>query len=317
LLANEWLNQPPTEFKMLRRNVLIFHSGALGDFVLSWPLALALGRIYAQSRIIYVTASQKGALAERALRVDSTDSEAGWHQLFSTGSAPSANVLRLLEGAHAIFSFVADDQSLWAINVRHLAPHAKLFYINLNPPERLVQQASTLLLDQLGVDPVVGTAVGQMLKSIQDRGVGTSRPAAGPIVLHPGAGAQDKRWPVECFVSLARKLNEAGHEVIVVLGEVELERWSQTEQALFDGVASLNRPATLVDLLGVISGASVFVGNDSGPAHLAGIIGVPTIALFGPTDPAIWKPIGPRVRVIQNNSIEAITVDQVFDAVIE
>src|SRR5688500_10724765 len=66
---------------MLRRNVLIFHAGALGDFVLSWPLALALGRLYPQSRVIYVTAGQKGALAERVLRVDSTDIESGWHEI--------------------------------------------------------------------------------------------------------------------------------------------------------------------------------------------------------------------------------------------
>src|SRR5580698_9376289 len=127
---------------MLRRNVLIFHSGALGDFVLSWPLALALGRIYAQSRIIYVTTSQKGALAERALRIDSTDVEAGWHHLFSTESAPPPNVLRLLDGSHAIFSFVAEENSVWAANVKRLAPNAKLFFINPNPPPGFAQHAS-------------------------------------------------------------------------------------------------------------------------------------------------------------------------------
>src|SRR5438067_1389585 len=54
---------------MLRRNVLIFHSGAMGDFILTWPLALALGRLFPQSRIFYVTHRQKGLLAERVLRV--------------------------------------------------------------------------------------------------------------------------------------------------------------------------------------------------------------------------------------------------------
>ena len=41
-----------------------------------------------------------------------------------------------------------------------------------------------------------------------------------------------------------------------------------------------------------------FVGCDTGPTHLAAQLGVPTIALFGPTDPAVWAPVGPRVRVI-------------------
>ena len=68
---------------MLRRNVLIFHSGALGDFIVTWPLALSLARLFPQSRIYYITAGQKGALAERVLRLESADSESGWHNLFS------------------------------------------------------------------------------------------------------------------------------------------------------------------------------------------------------------------------------------------
>ena len=65
----------------LRRNILLFHLGALGDFVVTWPLALALARIYPQSRLFFVTHGQKGALAEKVLRVESADIEAGWHHL--------------------------------------------------------------------------------------------------------------------------------------------------------------------------------------------------------------------------------------------
>ena len=72
---------------MLRRNILIFHQAALGDFVVSWPLALALGRLFPQSRIMYVTAGQKGKLAEKAIRTESIDVENGWHHLH--GDAPS------------------------------------------------------------------------------------------------------------------------------------------------------------------------------------------------------------------------------------
>ena len=72
-----------------RRNVLIFHSGALGDFILTWPLALALGRLFPQSRIYYVTHGQKGALAEKVLRVESVDAEAGWHPLFAEAPSPA------------------------------------------------------------------------------------------------------------------------------------------------------------------------------------------------------------------------------------
>jgi len=49
--------------RVLKRNVVIFHQAALGDFIITWPLAMALSRVFPQSRIIYVTHSQKGALA--------------------------------------------------------------------------------------------------------------------------------------------------------------------------------------------------------------------------------------------------------------
>jgi len=68
-----------------KRNVLVLHSGALGDFILAWPLLLALGRLHPQSRIIAVTHASKGVLAEAALRIESADIEHGWHALFGDG----------------------------------------------------------------------------------------------------------------------------------------------------------------------------------------------------------------------------------------
>ena len=59
----------------LRRNILLFHQGALGDFVLTWPIALALARIHPQSRVFYVTHAQKGKLAEKVLGVESVRSD--------------------------------------------------------------------------------------------------------------------------------------------------------------------------------------------------------------------------------------------------
>src|SRR5205809_7479697 len=100
----------PKQMVMLpRRNVLIFHLGAIGDFVLTWPLAMALARIYPQSRIIYVTHGQKGKLAEKVLHVESTDVEGGWHHLFGTPAELPANPRKMLETAHSAFSFVAND----------------------------------------------------------------------------------------------------------------------------------------------------------------------------------------------------------------
>jgi ADP-heptose:LPS heptosyltransferase len=82
--------------------------------------------------------------------------------------------------------------------------------------------------------------------------------------------------------------------------------------AMFENCAEVRRPATLLDLLDEIARAAAFLGTDSGPAHLAGIIGVPTVALFGPSDPTRWRPLGARVSVIRREPMAAISVEEVY-----
>jgi ADP-heptose:LPS heptosyltransferase len=57
-----------------------------------------------------------------------------------------------------------------------------------------------------------------------------------------------------------------------------------------------------------------YLGNDSGITHLAAMLGIPTLVLFGPTDPVLWRPVGPCVRVIQDYPFERLRVDGVIDA---
>src|SRR5678815_3100659 len=130
---------------VLRRNVLILHTGALGDFVLSWPLVLALGRIHPQSRIIVVTHASKGALAEAALHVESADIEQGWHALFGTGMPPAERPAKLIESAHAIYNFMSPDDSV----LEPLAPEAQVVTLAPTPPAGYAKHASQYLIDQL------------------------------------------------------------------------------------------------------------------------------------------------------------------------
>jgi ADP-heptose:LPS heptosyltransferase len=54
----------------------------------------------------------------------------------------------------------------------------------------------------------------------------------------------------------------------------------------------------LTDLAALLCRCHAFLGNDSGVSHLAGMMGIPTVAVFGPTDPAVWAPLGPNVRTL-------------------
>jgi ADP-heptose:LPS heptosyltransferase len=296
----------------LRRNVLIFHAGALGDFVLTWPLALAMGRLYPQSRILYVVPQQKGLLAQKALRVESVDVETGWHHLHADATQlPGANK-RWLDGAHTLVSFISSPEDAFARNVRKLAPEATLLTLRPNPPEGFVEHTSQNLLAQLREWPAIGGAFEQILRSLHERGVGLLHKPGADVVVHPGSGSPAKCFPLDRSVELIRRLKADGRSVRVLLGEVERERWSKSEMASFGEVATIRTPATPVDLLNELSTAAALVANDSGPAHLGGLIGVPTLVLFSPTDPAVWRPIGPKVKAIRTNTWGDLTADAVY-----
>jgi len=299
-----------------RRNVLIFHLGALGDFVLTWPIAVALGRLHPQSRIFYVTHGGKGKLAQKALGVDAVDVEGGWHALHADGAALPPAAEKLLSGAHTVVTFVsdaADAADVWAANVRRLAPEAAL--VALQPPPRgaIPDQvhASEFLLRQLQPFPALATATEQILRSVAARGIGGRGTPDGRTLIHPGSGSPAKCWPLERFIELAGRLSAAGREVAFVAGEAELEKWPADAVAKLAAAAPLEKPADLVSLYQLVRTASLFIGNDSGPGHLAGIVGVPTVVVFGPGDPNSWKPLGPSVRVVAGEAIEGVTVDEV------
>jgi heptosyltransferase-3 len=299
----------------LARNILIFHQGALGDFIVTWPLALTLARLHPQSRVFYVTAAGKGALAEKVLRVESLDIESGWHHLYSASPQLPAPLAKRLTNSHTVVSFVADDRDRWVSNVKAVAPDADVLTLSSKPPADYAGHVSEFILDQLSSRPAAHTAASQILKSISTRGVAAAPTRGDTIVIHPGAGSPAKCWPPERFVGLARALRDQGHPVAVLLGEVERERWPAAQVAALGEVATVESPQSLLDLLSHVQPARCFVGNDSGPGHLAGILGVPTIAIFGANDSTRWKPLGPVVEVVPGASLEGISVDQVLEAV--
>ena len=299
------------------RNILLFHAGALGDFVVTWPLALALARLHPQSRLFYVTQRGKGLLAERVLRVESVDAESGWHSLFAPDATLPDPQAKLLAGAHSIVTFVSGGDDAWAANVRRLVPSAELTPLVVTPPADFQGHVTDHILSQLSARPAAQAAMAQVLRSVADRAVsGRAAVPGGPVIVHPGSGAPRKCWPADRFLALIDRLRQAGRDVRVLLGEVELETWEPSTVNQFASAAQVLKPAGYVDLFTELNRAAAFVGNDTGPAHLAGIIGVPTVALFGPSNPTHWRPLGPKVHVLHAPTLDALAVDQVYQQVL-
>ena len=126
--------------------------------------------------------------------------------------------------------------------------------------------------------------------------------------MHPGSGSTAKNWPLARFVEAARAL-AAGRPWLLVAGPAERELTPPPD-------AVLAREWPLRRLGAALAGARLFLGNDAGVSHLAAAAGAPTLALFGPTDPALWAPVGPCVRTLRSpdGSLAALGVDAVLAA---
>ncbi|MFF8601395.1 glycosyltransferase family 9 protein [Streptomyces sp. NPDC015232] len=124
---------------------------------------------------------------------------------------------------------------------------------------------------------------------------GTRAPAPGaaPVLLHPGAAAPARRWPVDRFAAVARQVRHAGQPVVVTAGpgEEQLAR-AVAERAGLPPSAVAGGPhgLPLDELCALVAGAACVVVGDTGIAHLATALGTRSVVLHGPVSPALWGP---------------------------
>lgn len=129
---------------------------------------------------------------------------------------------------------------------------------------------------------------------------------AKPVVaIHPGAGNVTKQWPVEHFSALTDLLTEAGDLSVVVVGgpdEAELAEQMLHKLARTEMVKSLAGRTSLTQLTELLACCVLYVGNDSGPKHIAAAVGLPTIGVHsGVIDPTEWAPLGQRAMALRRS----------------
>lgn len=118
------------------------------------------------------------------------------------------------------------------------------------------------------------------------------------VLLNPGAGWGAKQWPPERYGILARELGRGGFTILVNYGPGE-ENLARTVENDSAGAARAVQ-CSIGELIALTRRASLFVGGDTGPLHLAAALQVPVVAIFGPTDPARNGPFGTRSVVLRN-----------------
>jgi ADP-heptose:LPS heptosyltransferase len=250
--------------------IWVFHRGALGDSILLWPVLRALAR--RAPSVVLVSEASKGALASRVLGITSLDAEQErFNALWRAECAPEP-----ASGVDEVLALVSSSPaaSIWITNLGRMFPGARVRRFdergNRVEPRELARERDDR-------PPIINPA--------------------GPTLLHIGAGGESKRWPLDRWLALASSLSQPGVHVELIAGEVEQERVSARDRQAFLSaggrfIESLN------DLATAIERARLFIAGDTGPTHLAAALRIPTLALFGPTDPALWAPQGPACEVI-------------------
>ncbi len=134
------------------------------------------------------------------------------------------------------------------------------------------------------------------------------KPSKPYAVIHPLAATRDKSWPPERFAEAAQHIERSLElEPVFIGGPGE-------DLAAFDGWRTLVG-APLAEVKSLMAGASLFLGNDSGPAHMAAAFGLPVVVIFGSSDPVVWAPWRTAAEVLSGaGGIEAVTVREVTGA---
>jgi len=114
------------------------------------------------------------------------------------------------------------------------------------------------------------------------------------VLIHTGAAQPARIWPLARFQILAGHLRQDHYPVQIVCDPAQREWWSSHGE-------NVRVPASLTELMSLIDGAGLFVGNDSGPGHLAAIMGVPTFTLFGNQHPSVFSPLHPAAQWMEGS----------------
>jgi heptosyltransferase-3 len=253
---------------------LLIRPGAIGDFVVSLPALECLRTQYLEvwvpSAIVPLV-----RFADRVRSIASTG-------LDLLGIAePPARLIDELRDFDSIVSWYGTNRPEFRELVRGL--NLPCGFLPALPPQGATGHATGFYLDQ--VRPFA-TRAADAIPRIQCQPT-----RAHFAAIQPFSGSPRKNWPLENFQRLARELERTMPV-----------RWcSGPDDPPLDAAVRID---DLYDLACWLATARLYIGNDSGITHLAAAVGTPVLALFGPTDPAVWAPRGSNVRVVRWDSAQ-------------
>ncbi len=292
-------------------NIVVIRPGAIGDTLLTFPILRTLRDKFTDP---HMTLVGNAAVLPLALATGLVDEVSDyqlplWSELFSSAGIHALALRSLLQATDLAICWLRDPDHLVEHNLRQ-AGVQQLFIAQGRPPEGERMHVVEYLARTVGVSAQWAFAL--------DVGPGAERIAgqdsAAPIAIHPGSGATRKCWPIEKFAAVIECLWQRRWPVLVVIGPADGERLAYLRQHLDPPepeLLTLLANAPLIEVARHLEGCRCYLGNDSGVTHLAALLGLPAVALFGPSDPVVWRPVGRLVKVIYEPDLSNLAVDNV------
>ena len=300
------------------RRILILRGGALGDFIVTLPALATLRAAYPSAVIELAGNAPAAALAVSRGLLDAAHSqhESRWAALYN--SAPlRPDFATWLTSFDLILNFWPDPDATLARHFRDLS--APIFLTSSAHPTHAPAAAHYCApLRTLGLPktdffhPLLARADARPFRGSDLSALNSQLSTSSPIALHPGSGSPQKNWPLPRWLELAAWLRSAhAAELFIITGEAE----SPASRAALAPLGTNAHALPLEDLVTRLTTCRYFIGHDSGISHLAAACGVPSLLLFGPTDPAIWAPPAEHVTVLRRSpSLGSISLPDVQSA---
>lgn len=301
--------------------ILVLRGGAIGDFVLTLPALQALRDRWPDAYMEVVgypwiaELARAGGLVDEVVSLDKAETAT----YFSFRPAISDEQKRYIRSFHFIITYLHDPAGTVKANM--LAAGAEQVIYG-SPIVETGHAVEHLLkpLEELAIYPD-GETCPRLTLTDEYRREGAGRIAAmgeNVVAIHPGSGSPAKNWPLERFVELAGLLADVeGMTPIFVIGQAEVEIDRMLTRT--GSTVPILSNCSVVELAGALSACTGYIGNDSGVTHVAAAVGLPLVAIYGPTDPGTWGPRGERVRILsaQERSTEglaSVETERVFEA---
>jgi heptosyltransferase-3 len=302
---------------------LILQPGALGDCILTLPLAALMKQTVCSGGVDIIGRTEYIGILPGRSCIDGVKSmEAmGLHRLFVKESEfvlgdPDPLIMTFAEWTW-ITTFLGEVNSDFEQNLiftANCSHSAEVMTLKIKPQTEFTGHIAAFykqqFIEQSGVvppennkatnAPLIKATQADIIRGKEILAENGIIPGRKPFVIQPGSGGAHKCWRLDNFLSVAKMLKDEGADVLFLLGPAETERFNEEDMAKIVMTAPRLMCPPLADAVAVMSNAAGYLGNDSGITHLAAAMGVRTVAIFGPTDPAIYAPLGPAVTVLQS-----------------